>query len=184
MEHCWQTKNGMNIFRAGWKGMDMRLWIVRRKFSWSAADLNILSTACSSMTWCTFIPVMLSRTSSCICTRKTLKSQEAARWKHSLGCKWSRLLDQSRLISITISRKSWLNVRDTWERNSTKKAPITLNVVLKPEDTPDLLDHWKKKFSALLWQSFSSQPHGSDSILHLLYSTWLSFVHQLDLRIG
>jgi hypothetical protein len=41
-----------------------------------------------------------------------------------------------------------------------------------------------RSFVALLWQSFSLQPHGSDSISPLLYHNWLSFVHQWDPCIG
>jgi hypothetical protein len=36
----------------------------------------------------------------------------------------------------------------------------------------------------LLWQSFSSQPHGSDSTLPSRYHSWLGFAHRLDRRTG
>ena len=62
-----------------------------------------------------------------------------------------------------------------------KKAPIAPNVVLRPEDTPNLPD---PRSTALLWQSFSLQPHGSDSISALQCHSWLCFAHLLDLRIG
>jgi hypothetical protein len=38
--------------------------------------------------------------------------------------------------------------------------------------------------TVLLWQSFSSQPHGSDSTSPSRCHSWLGFAHRLDLRTG
>ncbi len=50
-----------------------------------------------------------------------------------------------------------------------KKVPIAPNVILRPEDTHLICRiPVNRSSTVLLWQSFSSQPHGSDSISPLV----------------
>ncbi len=167
MEPGRQHENGMNLFRARWKGIDILWWIVRRQFSWNAADPSILSTAYWLTTWCTSTPVMRERTSSWNCTRKILISQEATWWEQSLGCKWSRLPAQSRFTSITTSRMSLRNMRNTLgKRFDPRKLQIHRMLFSSHTAGPDLPDPNRSSID-LSWRSFSSQLLGSDSILHL-----------------
>ncbi len=65
-----------------------------------------------------------------------------------------------------------------------KKVPIAPNVVLRPEDTPDLQDPRKQKF----YRSFVAKLRFAATWVRFdiafTVSSWLGFAHRLDLRIG
>ncbi len=67
-----------------------------------------------------------------------------------------------------------------------KKVPTAPNLMLSSGQKTPLICRIpvNRSSTALLWQNFSSQPHGSDSMSPLLCHSWLGFAHRLDLRIG
>ncbi len=65
-----------------------------------------------------------------------------------------------------------------------KKLPISPNVILKPNDTPELPDPRKQKFYRSFVAKVQFAATWDDSILLSQYLGWPSPVHQLDLRNG